>query len=534
MMRGRIRRVLVTSTVLSLALMSTLLASAAGAQQPVRTCDGKVATIVGTPGDDLLRGTEGPDVIVGLQGNDTIRALGGDDTICAGKGDDGVFGGLGFDVIFGAQGNDVIYAANGSNTAANRQDTKGSRIFGGAGNDMIYGSNRWDRMQGGTGNDVLRGYEGRDWMRGGADRDFVDGGAGIDDLHGGNGRDLIETTSGDLVRGGAGIDQCNIGVGGPAQLRSCGVNANEAPVPSGLVASNGFTLPAGGTTWSGNIFGLLPLERDAQNPAPGRCFAVVGEITANSISQGVTSDPNLPPLFGVIVGGQYIQSTALPCNTNPVETRGFTSLFETAAVPGTAVPFFAEIWLPNPTPGQIEEIVVGAPANADPSLRFEPNVLTFAPTRRFGTPVGALPVGDPVGVEATFTTNRPSGTDWSGKVTDIVEVPVQPWVTRAGTCYLVLGSLVPTKIGTGGPVTNPADVPQIGGIMGGRYRPSSSECDPSFGEAVGADWLLEGPQVTLGSTYFFYVGIFVPTAYDGDLSRIVIDDPTGRVAVFRR
>jgi len=45
-------------------------------------CAGRVATIVGTPGNDLLVGTNGPDVIAGLGGNDVIYGLGGNDILC--------------------------------------------------------------------------------------------------------------------------------------------------------------------------------------------------------------------------------------------------------------------------------------------------------------------------------------------------------------------------------------------------------------------------------------------------------------------
>src|SRR5687767_10966359 len=48
------------------------------------TCAGKQATIVGTPGTDILTGTEANDVIVGGGGLDQIRGRGGDDVICAG------------------------------------------------------------------------------------------------------------------------------------------------------------------------------------------------------------------------------------------------------------------------------------------------------------------------------------------------------------------------------------------------------------------------------------------------------------------
>lgn len=189
------------------------------------TCNGVPATIVGTPGDDVLVGTSGPDVIVGREGNDKLVGLGGDDILCGGKGNDELGGGLGFDILFGAQGDDLLVAAIG-NSVANRADSRGSRMFGGQGDDTIIGSNRWDRMQGGPGDDLLYGFEGRDWIRGGPGADGIEGGAGVDDVQGGNGNDVIIVSRSDLVRGGSGRDYCQI-EGEPTTLVSCGRNALE-------------------------------------------------------------------------------------------------------------------------------------------------------------------------------------------------------------------------------------------------------------------------------------------------------------------
>ena len=207
---------------------------AATAQATPTTCDGRVATIVGTEGPDVLAGTNGADVIAGLQGDDIIVGLGGDDVICGGLGNDTISGGGGFDIIFGAQGDDIIYAARGGRPG-DRVDTRGARIFGGAGDDQIHGSTKWDRMQGGPGEDIMFGYEGRDWMRAGPDADGLVGGPGIDDMHGGNGTDLLKVGAGDIVRGGAGLDQCDID-GEPQVLRSCGRNELEKPKPKPVVS----------------------------------------------------------------------------------------------------------------------------------------------------------------------------------------------------------------------------------------------------------------------------------------------------------
>jgi Ca2+-binding RTX toxin-like protein len=94
-------------------------------------CGGKVATIVGTEGDDVLTGTAGADVIVGLGGNDTISGLDGNDTICGGDGNDLISGGNGDDALFGGAGNDTLKGGAGNNT-----------LNGGAGTDSCKGGTK--------------------------------------------------------------------------------------------------------------------------------------------------------------------------------------------------------------------------------------------------------------------------------------------------------------------------------------------------------------------------------------------------------
>jgi len=129
-------RIRLTAAAIALVAVPISLAPAAGAANDAPVlCDGIEATIVGTPGDDVIFGTEGPDVIAVLQGNDFVDALGGDDIICGGQGDDVLYGGEGFDVIFGAQGNDILDAVYFNET----NDTAGSRMYGCQGDDLILG-----------------------------------------------------------------------------------------------------------------------------------------------------------------------------------------------------------------------------------------------------------------------------------------------------------------------------------------------------------------------------------------------------------
>jgi Ca2+-binding RTX toxin-like protein len=80
---------------------------------PPAHCHGHLATIVGTPGDDVLTGTAGADVVVGLGGSDTVTGLGGDDLLCGGRGADTVDGGTGsHDVLVGGPGDDHLAGAS--------------------------------------------------------------------------------------------------------------------------------------------------------------------------------------------------------------------------------------------------------------------------------------------------------------------------------------------------------------------------------------------------------------------------------------
>jgi Ca2+-binding RTX toxin-like protein len=86
---------------------------------PSAICKGNPATIVGTPGKDVLSGTDERDVIAGLGGNDSLSGVARNDLICGGKGNDKLKGGKGNDTLIGGANAD--------------------RLFGGAGNDRLFG-----------------------------------------------------------------------------------------------------------------------------------------------------------------------------------------------------------------------------------------------------------------------------------------------------------------------------------------------------------------------------------------------------------
>ncbi len=169
-----------------------------GGAPPLSTPDGRLFTVQGGDGVDILRGSPYRDLLNGdgdldhspdPAGNDQLFGLGGDDEL--------------------------------------RDEDGSSNTFdGGPGIDKIIGSNGADTIDGGDGDDLLAGSEGDDLVRGSAGDDDVEGGGGKDVADGGAGNDLVEASfhgSGcgfpDTLIGGAGKDSVYAACAAPAILK---------------------------------------------------------------------------------------------------------------------------------------------------------------------------------------------------------------------------------------------------------------------------------------------------------------------------
>jgi Ca2+-binding RTX toxin-like protein len=171
----------------------------------VPQCNGLPATIVGTPGDDILYGTNGADVIVGLGGNDTIYGGNGNDVICGNAGNDTLYGGNGNDTLLGSLGEDTLNGGNGSDTLSGGDGI--DELLGGNGNDTLDGGRDNDTLTGNNGNDVLTGGAGNDILTAGNGNDILNGGLDDDTLIGNNGNDTLTGGLGaDFFSGGNGND----------------------------------------------------------------------------------------------------------------------------------------------------------------------------------------------------------------------------------------------------------------------------------------------------------------------------------------
>jgi len=243
----------------ALATVVFIAAAPAEEEEPPR-CHGRRATIVGTPGDDVLRGTPERDVIWGGPGNDEISGSLGNDLICGGGGDDLIHGGRGNDELYGGAGTDRVIGDLGddkaSGGAGDDDEVAGSlgidTLNGGPGNfDLVHGDYGYDRMDGGPGSDdiasfataVAGGKGSGVWAslaahkaRGdGHDRLFrfedIEGSAFRDTLIGTKGNNRINGGPGDdTLRGGGGTDELLGGQGSDACFGATGTSCGrEAP-----------------------------------------------------------------------------------------------------------------------------------------------------------------------------------------------------------------------------------------------------------------------------------------------------------------
>jgi len=158
-------------------------------EQPLPQCEGRTATIIGTPGKDVIKGTKRADVILALGGDDRIRSFSAPDAICAGPGRDTVDAGGngehgGGDLVLGGAGDDKLILRPELGT-----------LKGGPGNDELIGSRGGDALYGEAGNDILRSGPApafnNDILYGGPGNDLLITGPGPDNVYPGPGRNVV-------------------------------------------------------------------------------------------------------------------------------------------------------------------------------------------------------------------------------------------------------------------------------------------------------------------------------------------------------
>jgi Ca2+-binding RTX toxin-like protein len=173
------------------------------------------ATLLGGPGDDVLRGGNGNDSLSGGAGNDALSGNAGSDVLNGGidapgldsDGRDTMAGGPGNDSVrYDGRSTPLFLSLDGvaNDGAVGEQDLIGSdieNVFGGRGDDSITGDGRANFLTGGKGADTIRGGAGNDKLVGSCRGDVGDS------VFGDAGTDLI------ILGGDNAADHYNVGPG---------------------------------------------------------------------------------------------------------------------------------------------------------------------------------------------------------------------------------------------------------------------------------------------------------------------------------
>ena len=327
-------RTLLAAAALSVAVPLAPSAASALSLPVARTCDGEVATIVsgaatvvGTPGDDVILATSnagqtirsggGDDTICGSAGADRIFAGDGDDTVLAGNGDDTVDGWIGDDTIDGGFGRDNVAGGSGADditggpgTDTVAGNTGDDQITGGGGDDLLSGNVGDDTISGGLGNDRANGDAGEDLLTGNDGSDTLNGGIGGDSLDGGLAPDVIDPGAGSNLCGSDATDS----VRGQCTIDRTGVVLSDIVSPEVVTAGETMTITwratdAGGVSntnmrfggysgWITSWCGFVTVAELVEGDAFDGTYRATCDVPANAVNGSYTLFLSAQDTFG--------------------------------------------------------------------------------------------------------------------------------------------------------------------------------------------------------------------------------------------
>ena len=162
-------------------------------------------------------------------------------------------------------------------------------------------------------------------------------------------------------------------------------SASLGTLPEGItpVTGAGFTYSDGfsGTTWEALIDGLVQVEVDSfYDDEVGRCFAVVGAITATEIEDGELTDGFDTPDFGLIAGGRSSIWNGYFCDDEALKVAGYQELTEAEVTVGTVYPYFVTFFVPGDDSIALDSVFVGDGSD-DGALYFDAALLDAVPSR---------------------------------------------------------------------------------------------------------------------------------------------------------
>jgi hypothetical protein len=282
----------------------------------------------------------------------------------------------------------------------------------------------------------------------------------------------------------------------PVTLGAVGPLAvDAAPISDGAPGAFTHTDDYTGDAWSGSILGLVEVPTDPAAALPGRCFAVIGTLTADAAGSGVFTSPYSAPTVSLIADGRLV-ADYYGCSTSEAEAAGYRWFNDAEITPGTSISVYATLVVPLPLPGQLQAIVVGDPWGEAPAVLAPHELGGFAPVTV--TP-GPPPGGDLTPAGTPFSVVRDADdANWDAIVHGYV--PTAPGTgDQPGDCVVVYASFT---LGAGSSEPVP---PEVFLIAGGRLLPEDFDCDTDAARDAG--YVEQWSQVgRIGQTVHVYAG----------------------------
>lgn len=279
--------------------------------------------------------------------------------------------------------------------------------------------------------------------------------------------------------------------------------------------------------WQFDFHGLASVET-ADGDDDGTCVVITGTATPISTDEGISVE-YAPPL-AIVVDGILLESeSGGSCATDDIRDQGYQSLSYANVTLDTPFAFQRSVRIPPALSGEPTSVLVGNPHSTNDwawsltalEAGFIDDVPNPAPPQ--SNPNHPATAGSMAGATVNWT-HPFSDVEWSITMQGVVEG--EQLFGDDGTCYTVVGTMIPTLLPDDEPADGFSDGPDFGVLANGHYLEDfASSCDTDPVEAAGYLHVGDAELDVLESFYFF-ADIEIDSERGLEPTVFVLGDPT--------